>query len=61
MKTKFELTAEEVEVIKRAIKAYDCLILNDNKRLPELINAEQKRVNNLLIRIKQWQDGNNKN
>lgn len=56
---KFELTAEEVELIKRTIKVYNCLILNDDKRFPELIHVEQKIVNNLLTRIKQWRDENN--
>ena len=52
MTTKFELTAEEVEIVEYLIENY--LLANYYNDIDHLTTSEQ----NLLTRIKQWQDGN---
>lgn len=54
MKTKFELTPEEVEIVKQFIEECDLPIVDwDVNRLSEC-------EANLYKRIKQWQDEHNK-
>ena len=55
----FTLTAEEVEIARRAL----CLLSNDmasyGPSMDEYVKFYYEGANNLLTRIKQWQDENN--
>ena len=55
----FALTAEEVEVVENALKSLKLILVNTYCSVPEIepsLRESRIKVDNLLTRIKQWQD-----
>lgn len=55
----FELTAEEVGIVENALKGLRMTLVNTYCSVPEIEPSLREcriRVDNLLARIKQWQD-----
>lgn len=61
MKNKFELTAEEVEIVEQALKGLRTIIVDAYCMAPEVESSLRESriiVDNILERIKEYKDGN---